>query len=49
MADSPPDMNEVADFDVKKLKKVETKVKDNLPTKEDVAQEKAENTAAPKK
>ena len=47
MADSP-NMGEVDSFDKSKLKKVETKEKVVLPTKEDVAQAKEEEKPASK-
>ena len=37
-----PDVAEVATFDITKLKKTETKVKQVLPSKEDVEQAKVE-------
>ncbi|XP_052364345.1 thymosin beta-b-like [Oncorhynchus keta] len=39
MADKP-DVSEIAQFDMTKLKKTETEEKNTLPTKEDIDQEK---------
>ncbi|XP_058626375.1 thymosin beta-b [Onychostoma macrolepis] len=39
MADKP-DINEISQFDKTKLKKIETKEKNTLPTKETIEQEK---------
>ncbi|XP_078070347.1 thymosin beta-10 [Mustelus asterias] len=38
--DDKPDFKEVASFDKSKLKKTDTKVKNTLPTKETIDQEK---------
>ncbi|MDY7023356.1 MAG: thymosin beta-4 [Cyanobacteriota bacterium] len=39
-----PDLSEIANFNKSKLKKTETKEKNNLPTKEQIEQEKAEKS-----
>jgi len=48
MSDTKPDLSEVENFSKDKLKKTETKEKNPLPSKEDLAAEKKETKPAAK-